>query len=336
MACCSASARAARPPRPPPRPGPARRPAPVPELAGDAAIVLFQKAAAYEAAHPHRQDLAVGLRHNVIGTRREGGYQEALVGLGPGHADQRKAEAARLDLLQAARTDLGAEGDPVIGAADEVERHAIEARPRRVEGRQRRRAVGGGDHGVALLREQAGEEGAVGGAAIDDQHAAPAEGRAGGALRRAVLALAQQGADAQHQEIAIGRLLDIGVGAALEAVALAVAGARQHHHRQRAGAQRQAHLPRELVAVHAGQVMVGDHQIRQIGVEEIEGGFRGRAALDREALGFELEPQFQRLRFRILHQQQAVLPRRRFGGSCTHRCVHAGLRCASRSRWGAT
>ena len=65
----------------------------------------------------------------------------------------------------------------------------------------------------------------------------------------------------------------------------------------------EAHLPRQLVAVHAGQMVIGDDEIGQLLVQAVEGGFRGRAPGDVEAVRLQHVAQLQRLGLRILDQE---------------------------------
>ena len=188
---------------------------------------------------------------------------------------------------------------------------------------------------MAFLAEQRREIGPEGGRAVDDEDAGAAEARLAARLvRRHGGALAQERPDAQQQQVAVGGFRHVGVGAALQALALDVPPARlgQHQDRRRPGAHGEPHLPRQLVAVHPGQVVIGHHEVGQAVIHRLQRGFRGGVARHRKAVALQEEAQLQGLGLGILDQQDAG----RGSGQARHAgkpgCTARRTRGAIRSR----
>ncbi len=196
--------------------------------------------------------------------------------------------------------------------AEEVEGHAVEP-VRAVEGGQRRRLPLGPGDLMTVLPEKPSEEGPVGGAAVYDEDPPPPEPRRAGILVAPGPALPEQRADAQDHQVPVGGFRQVGIGAALQALALAAAAPGQHQHGQGAGAQREPHLPDQLVAVHPGQVVIGDEEVGLGLVEGVEGSLGAGAAGHAETVALQEEPQLQGLRLGILDEED---PRLSLRGAC--------------------
>ena len=125
----------------------------------------------------------------------------------------------------------------------------------------------------------------AGRAVVHDEDAGAAEGAEARGLpllpgiaerRRAP---AQQRLDAQDDQVLLGGFRHVGVRAALQSLALDA--------RSRASVSMMTGIARvrtlrricrgQLVAVHAGQMVIGDDEVGQLLVQAVEGGFRGGA-----------------------------------------------------------
>ena len=283
------------------------------QLGIDAAVLLLHQPAAHHGADAQPDRLgAGGGRDQVVRPRLEDLGQHlpprALV-----VAEAHDLEGRPLARPAAQDVQAAAQCQAVEARAQHGDHDAVPGGAFRLDGGERLLRPGDGLDGIAILRQQAAHPGPAGGAVLHQQDGGAAEGRlslrAGGRRRfRGVLRpAAQQRPQPQQDHLLPCGLGDIGIGAAFQPLPLQLLLPRigQHQHRERPGAQVHADAAGELVAVDAGQVIVGDHQIGQPVVQPVQRRLRRGRARHREALLLQHPAKLQGLGVGILDQQDA-------------------------------
>ncbi len=228
----------------------------------------------------------------------------------------------------------GAETDPVEAGRLQVDHDAVERVGCRVQQRCCAGRPGRAVHLVSVARQE-GCQRLVRVRIPDEQDAGAPEqahplaepgrrdvGRQAGRARLRA-ALAKQRPDAHHHQPGVCGFRHVGVGAAFQPFTLqaGLGRFRQHQHRDRLGAHVQPERAGELAAVHARQVVVRHHQVRQVAVQAIERRLGAGRTRHGEARPLQHTADLQRLRFRVLDQQQVRGVRRR---AAHGRTAHGG------------
>ena len=277
------------------------------QLGLDPRGLVLQQLAPHHGADPQADRLGSSLlRHQIVDPGAIGPGDQQPAGRPIAVAEPENAQAADPGLALPGGVQRGAQRDAVEAGRLQIDHDAIRCVPHRVQRRFVRRR---GPDIVPVAPHQAGQGlGRFAGIA-DQQHPGLAEQPDLAAepdrfrLVRAVLP--QQRPDPEQDQRLVGRFRHVGVGAALQPLALEprFRGLRQHQHRRGASADVQPQRPDQLAAIHARQMVVAHHQLRHRPVQAVERRLRAVGALDREAVALQHAADHQRLGVGILDQQ---------------------------------